>query len=60
MPAQIGDQVIGRQWREFLNDTLGGLGFLARNLGVPVQIVAQRDKIKNIGVCKAHAPFVAR
>ena len=49
-PAQIGDQVIGRQRREFLHDALGGLGFIAGNLGVAVQIVPQGDEIENIGI----------
>lgn len=60
MPAQIGDQVIRRQWREALHDALGGLRLIARDLGVAVQIVAQGDEIANIGVCKAHTLFVAR
>jgi hypothetical protein len=32
---------------------------MARHLGVAVQIVAQGNEIENIGVCKAHMPFVA-
>ena len=60
MPAKIGDHVIGRERREFLNDALGGLRLVTRHLGVTVQIVAQGDQVNDIGIGEGHMPFVAR